>query len=99
MGIRFTRIAQIERGKQGEALDFAGKISEYWEEKFGTPVTWGLQVGGELGTVHWHSDYENMAHVEQALGFSMTDDGYRKLVNDANDLFAGPPHDTLIYTM
>ena len=99
MGVRHTRTGTIERGKRDDALAFAATISQYWEENFGVAVTWGAQVGGTLGTVHWHSDYEDMAHLERALGFAMTDQGYLKLVDDANELFAGPPEDTIIYTM
>ena len=99
MGVRLTRTGLIERGKRDEALEFAATISDYWQENFGVAVTWGVQIGGTLGTIHFHSDYENMAHVEQALGFAMTDEGYIKLIDEANDLFAAPPEDTLIYTM
>ncbi len=40
-----------------------------------------------------------MAHVEQAIGFAQSDAGYVKLIDDAQDLFAAPPEDTIIYTM
>ncbi len=99
MGVRLARTATIERGKRNEAVEFAATISEYWKENFGVAVTWGVQVGGTLGTLHWHSDYENMAHVEQAIGFAQSDAGYVKLIDDAQDLFTAPPEDTIIYTM
>ena len=99
MAVRFNRTAIIERGKRDEALQFAATISEYWQENFGLAVTWGVQIGGTLGTVHWYSDHENMAQLEEAFGFAMSDEGYLKLIADAQDLFAAPPEDTIVYTM
>ena len=99
MGVRFTRTAVIARGRRHEAADFAATISEYWLENFGVPVTWGFEVGGNAGAIHWHADYEDLAHVEQAIGFSTTDEGFVKLIDDAADLFVAPPEDKLILTM
>ena len=99
MGVRFTRSAVTERGKRAEAMAFAAEISEYWKEHFGVPVTVGAQVGGTLGTIHWHADYENLDHFEKAIGFATTDPNYLKLIDGAQDLFTEPPEDTIIYTI
>ncbi len=99
MGVRFTRTAVIAAGKRDEALAFAGEVKSYVEEHFGRTVTWGLQLGGTLGKIHWYSDYENLAEFEKLLGQTMTDEGYTKLVAPAGDLFAAAPEDTLVYTM
>ena len=99
MGVRFTRTAVIAAGKRDEALAFAAEVKGYIEENFGTDVTWGLQLGGTLGKIHWYSDYEDLAEFEKVLGQTMTDEGYLKLVQPAGDLFAAAPEDTLVYTM
>ena len=99
MGVRFTRTAVIAAGQRDEALAFAAEVKSYVEEHFGTPVTWGLQLGGTLGKIHWYSDYENLAEFEKLLGQTMTDEGYTKLIASAGDLFAAAPEDTLVYTM
>ncbi|MFQ5553992.1 MAG: hypothetical protein ACE5GC_01315 [Acidimicrobiia bacterium] len=99
MGVRLDRSAVIERGKRDQALEFAATVSDYVGENFGVTVTWGLQVGGTLGTLHWYADYESMAQLEETLGRTMTDAQYLKLVDEAADLFAAPPEDTLVYTM
>lgn len=99
MGVRFDRAAVIDRGKRDEALEFAATVSEYVGENFGVTVTWGLQMGGTLGTIHWYSDYASLAEFEGLLARTMTDAGYLKLLDEAQDLFADPPEDTLVYTM
>ena len=99
MGVRFTRSGLVSRGKAKEATAFAAQISEYIKENLGVPVTWGMEIGGTLGTMHWHVDYTDMAQLEKALGWTMTDEGYQKLIDDAIDLFDGAPTDTIIYTM
>lgn len=99
MGIRFERVALVERGKNEEALAFAATISDHMRTTYGVPVTWGLEVGGTVGVVHWFVDYENMAHLEEVLGKTMTDEGYGKLLAGAVDFFTGPAKDTLVYTM
>lgn len=99
MGVRFARVGTIARGKRDEGVAFAASISDYVRENLGVDVTWGVQMGGTLGTVHWHVDYNDMAHLEQAMGWTMSDAGYKKLVDDAADLFDGPTEDTIIYTM
>ncbi len=99
MGVRFTPTAVIDAGKRDEALAFAAEVSSYVEEHFGTTVTWGLQLGGTLGKIHWYADYENLADYEKLLGQSMSDEGYLKLVKPVGDLFVAAPEDTLVYTM
>ena len=99
MGVEFTRTAVIAAGKRDEALTFAADIKSYVEEHFGTDVTWGFQLGGTVGKIHWYSDYENLAEFEKLLGQTMTDEGYTKLIAPAGDLFAAAPEDTLVYTM
>ena len=91
MGVRFTRVAVVERGKQVEALEFAATISEYVEEQFDTTVTWGLQIGGTVGAIHWYSDYGSLGELEEILGRTMTDAGYMKLIAEAQDLFRDAP--------
>ncbi len=99
MGVRFQRTVASKRDKRGEAAEFAAAISEYIEKTWGIPVTWGLEVGGMVGRVHWYVDYENMSQLESILAKTMVDEDYNKLVDSANDLFEGPTEDTLVYTM
>ncbi len=56
-------------------------------------------MGGTVGVIHWFVDYKDMAHLEEMLGKTMTDEGYGKLLAGAVDMFTGPAEDTLVYTM
>lgn len=99
MGVRFTRTGLIERGRRDEALEFAATISAYFEETYGVGVTWGLEIGGTVGTLHWYSDYESLAHLEEVFGRTMTDTVYKKMLDEAVDLFSEAPEDTIVVTM
>lgn len=99
MGWRLHRSIVVERGKRPEATEFAANVSAYIEENWGVPVTWGFEVGGTVGKVHWWSDYKDMGHLEEILGKSMTDQGYHDLLDSVVDAFVGAAEDTLVYTM
>ncbi len=99
MGVRFTRTSTMARGKTDEAMAFAARVSEYVSENMGVEVKWGGQVGGTTGCLHWYVDYDDMAHMERVLGATLMDEGYKKLVDDAADLFEGPAQDTIVYLM
>ena len=100
MGVRLTRTAVVDRGKADEAMEFAAAVTSYISENWGISIIWGMEIGGTFGRVHWFSDYANMAHLEQTYGMTMSDEGYRQLLADANDLFiTGETKDTLVYTM
>jgi len=100
MAVRFQRTAKIERGKWDEAMEFAAEVSEYMTTTLGFPTTWGTQVGGTYGMLHWFGDYENMAELEMALLRTATDEGYRALLKGAEDCFVtGGLTDTIIYMM
>ncbi len=100
MGVRLERAAIIAPGKREEALQFAGEVTSYIGDTFGTEVTWGLEIGGAFGRIHWYADYENLAEMEQDLVNTMSDEGYLKLTDDAEGIFlGGRTEDTLVYTM
>lgn len=100
MGVRFERAALVAPGKRDDAMQFAGAIASYVSETFGSELTWGVEVGGAFGRIHWYVDYQNMAELEADLGRTMSDEGYMKLVDDAEDIFLpGQTKDTIVYTM
>ncbi|WP_107771152.1 hypothetical protein [Nocardioides sediminis] len=100
MTIRFHRTALVAGAKQQEAAGFAAEVSQYVTETMGLPTTWGLQVGGPLSTVHWFTDFEDMAAMEAGLVKTITDAGYLKLLAKAEDLFVeGRSEDSIVYMM
>lgn len=100
MAIRFHR-ASLAMGSTGqEAGEFAAEITQYVTENLGIPTTWGLQVGGTNGLVHWFSEFEDMAALEAGLAKTLTDPGYLAILAKGNDLFVeGSTQDTIIYMM
>ena len=100
MAIRFQRTAIVAGAKTQEAVTFAGEISKYATETLGIPTTWGLQVGGTLATLHWFSDFADMADLEAGLVKTLTDTGYMDATAKVADLFIeGRTEDSIIYMM
>jgi hypothetical protein len=100
MTIRLDRTALVAGHKNPEAATSAAEISTYLTETLGMPTTWGVEIGGPVGTLHWYIDFANMADLEAGLGKSMTDAGYIELIAKAADLFIeGRTEDSIIYIM
>jgi hypothetical protein len=99
MGVRFIRKARIADGKRDEALAFAAEISDHYTETYGPRVTWGLEVGGDVGTHYWFSDHESLASLEAILQAAMLNTQTNKLLDQAVGLFGAPAQDKLVYTM
>ncbi len=100
MAIRFQRTALVAGVKGQEAMAFAADVSKYVTETLGLPTTWGLQVGGTFATLHWFSEYADMAELEAALLKITTDSGYQDVLAKAKDLFVeGSTEDSIIYMM
>ncbi len=100
MAIRFQRTALVAGVKGQEAMAFAADVSKYVTETLGLPTTWGLQVGGTFATLHWFSEYADMAELEAALLKITTDSGYLEVLAKAKDLFVeGRTEDSIIYMM
>lgn len=98
MGVRLDRRGIIARGKRDEALAFAAEVSAYVTEKW-APVSWGAEIGGTNGAIHWYSDYDSLAHMEQIFMATLTDEGYVNLLDAAADLFEAPVEDTITMIM
>ena len=100
MGVRLNRTAVIDRGKGNEAMAFAAEVTAYIQDNWGIDIIWGVEIGGTWGKVHWFSDYDNMGHLEEVFGRTMTDEGYRSLLEKSADVFIpDATQDTLVYTM
>lgn len=98
MSIRFHRTALVEPAKADEAVAFAAAVSAYATANFGQVTSWGLQVGGTYGTLHWFTDFADMTEFEVTSGRTLTDEGYRALMAKSADLFVtGSVQDTLIH--
>ena len=100
MAIRFQRTSLVAGVKGQEAGAFAAEICKYVTESLGIPTTWGLQVGGTYGTMHWFSDYADMAAFEVGIAKTLTDPGYLAILAKAEGLFIeGTTKDSIIHMM
>jgi hypothetical protein len=100
MSIRFHRTSLVAGVKGKEAAAFAAEVSTYLTESMGIPTTWGMEVGGTYGTMHWFAEYTDMAAFEVGLVKTITDPGYIAILAKAEDLFVeGTTEDTIIYLM
>ena len=100
MPIRFHRTALVAGANNREATAFAAEISAYTTETLGLPTSWGLQVGGPLATLHWFTEFADMAELEAGLAKTLTDAGYIDALAKAGDLFVeGRTEDSIIYMM
>ena len=100
MAIRFHRTAIVAGVKGQEAGAFAAEISKYVTETLGLPTTWGMQVGGIYGQVHWFTDYGTMAELDAGMVKTLTDPGYLAILAKAEGLFIdGRTEDSIIVMM
>ena len=98
---RFHRISRAKPGKFPEAIQFAKEVAGYINTKYAPiSVQAYIEQFGDIGTLHWHVDYDNLAAVEKINAQLLTDQGYWALLNKAADLFIeGSGHDTLLQTI
>lgn len=100
MTIRLDRTGLVAKHQNPQAAASAAEISAYLTEKLGMPTTWGVEVGGPVGTMHWYIDFADMAALEAGLAKSMTDPGYIEIIARAASLFIeGRTEDSIIFMM
>ena len=96
MAIRFTRTRNIRAGKGSEAIALGVRVRDYLVENHGIEASFGVQVGGPMGTVHWHLDFDDWNHWSEIGTAIWADDRYVALEAEADDLFLQGGHDTII---
>ena len=86
--IRFQRSIRSARGRNLEAIEWAKEIAEYVNSKQPNYKVQAFSTRfGELGTLVWQVDLEDLAALDtfqQAIG---ADQGYWDLIKKGNDLF------------
>lgn len=96
MAIRFTRTRNIRAGKGGEAIALGVRIRDYLVENHGIEASFGVQIGGEMGTVHWWMDADDWNQWSEIGTAIWADERYVALEAEADDLFLQGGHDTII---
>jgi len=99
--IRWQRSIRTARGRNNEAIQWAKEVTDYVNSKQpGYKVQAFSLRFGELGTLVWQADADDLAALDkfqQAIG---ADQGYWDLVKKSTELFIeGSLHDTVFETL
>ncbi|MGD0662864.1 MAG: DUF6039 family protein [Syntrophorhabdales bacterium] len=97
--VRWTRSGRIAPGKDQQAIQWAKEITEYINKKYSGHLSVYMDCFGELGTVRWFEDFENLAAVEKRMQQVMADQEYWQRVSQAPTLFQGVVFDTAMATL
>lgn len=85
--VRWMRSARIVLGKEKQAIQWSKEITEWWNKKFGGHLTVYMDSFGEIGTIRWFEDYENLAEVEKRKATVLADPEYWQRIDRAVTLF------------
>ena len=86
--IRWMSLARISAGKGIAAVAFAKEMAEFAKKYKGAPpVHVYADSFGEVGTIRWCADYNDLAALEKVGDEVMADEAYLKKLEEAKDLF------------
>ncbi len=86
--VRWMRSARIAPGKFIETIGFATEIVEYLKKFEGLPPVQVFTVFfGDMTTIRWIVDYEDLASLEKVTTQMIADQEYIEKVNSSADLF------------
>jgi hypothetical protein len=99
--IRWTRSARISSAKYfPQAIQWAKEIAELVNKKYKIQVSVYMDSFGEIGTMRWFCDYEDLAAMERVGKQLNTDKEYWQKVAQASDFIAqGSVYDTVMSTI
>jgi hypothetical protein len=96
--VRFQRTMKVRRGKQStkwakELLDYTNAAHEKHFQLFRSRF-------GNLSTIYWMADFEDLAALEAWQKKVGADPGYRALIKEAFDIIiAGTVEDTILESL
>ena len=96
--IRHQRSGRAKVGKAGEGVQFAKEIADFINTKY-APVSVQIytELFGELNTIYWHTDYDELATLEKANAKLTADPDYLAILSKGADIFVeGTLHDKLL---
>jgi hypothetical protein len=93
--IRFQRTMQVRRGQY--ATKWAKELTDYVNTTYGTQLSLFRSRFGNLSTVHWVGDFEDLGALEAWQQRVGADRGYRELVKKSFAfVIAGSVEDTIL---
>ena len=96
MSARLTRSVTIVPGKFDEGMAYLKQVTSYVAANHGINGWLGVQIGGSLGAIQWHVEFEDLGALEEAFGKTMADSGFRAIIKGAEGLFVEPPQDAIV---
>jgi hypothetical protein len=96
--IRWTRSLRIASAKYfPQATQWAKEIAEFVNKKYKIQVSVYMDSFGEIGTIRWFCDYEDLATMEKVRIQMDKDQEYWQKVFQASDfIMQGSVHDTVM---
>jgi len=96
--IRFQRSGKVKNGKLLDGIQFAKEIAEYIHSQHPVvSVQVYMEQFGNFGTIHWHTDYKDLATLESVTTKLLADQKYLAIASKGIEFFIdGGFHDCLI---
>jgi hypothetical protein len=96
--IRWTRSLRIASAKYfPQAMQWAKEIAEFINKKYKIQVSVYMDSFGEIGTIRWFCDYEDLATMEKVRSQMDKDQEYWQKVIQASDfIMQGSVRDTVM---
>ncbi len=97
--VRWTRSGRIAPGKDQQAIQWAKELTDWANKKYGSHLSVYMDCFGEVGTLRWFADYENLATLETRMQQVMADKEFLQRVSQVPALFQGSVFDTVMATL
>ena len=97
--VRWTRSAQIAPGKDPQAIQWAKELTDWSNKKYGGQLGVYMDCFGEVGTLRWSADFDNLAALETRMQQIMADQEYWQRVSQAPTLLQGTGFDTVMVAL
>jgi hypothetical protein len=96
--IRHQRSGRAKAGKAWEIVKFAKEVADFVNTKY-APVSVQVysELFGDLDTVYWQTDYDDLASLEEIQAKLTSDPDYLAILSKGSDIFIeGTLHDKLM---
>jgi uncharacterized alpha/beta hydrolase family protein len=99
--VRWTRSAKVSSAKNmPQAIQWAKEVAEFINKKYKIHVSVYMDSFGEVGTIRWFCDYEDLASMEKIGKQLIADQEYFKRLAETGDLFTqGSIYDTVMQAL
>ena len=97
--VRWTRCGRIIPGKEAQAIQWAKELTDWANKKYSGHLDVFMDCFGELGTLRWFADFENLGAVETRMQQLTADPEFLQRASQASALFQTGAFDTVMATL